>query len=191
MPSLEKSFEELKQQIKHARRLSNTGDDPIYYLIFQPGEIIKVKQQMKVWTARLKKEGWDVHTLSLAEVVNAFLKNAHLRDVWLEAEKDSPLDFESINTTLREALLYDDVVTEKVLEKLQDLNGKSKSILFITDIEALHPYMRVGAIEQKLQGKVSVPTVILYPGVRTGKSSLKFLGIYPGDGNYRSMHIGG
>ncbi len=191
MPSLEESFEELKCQIKYARRLSNTGDDPIYYLIFQPGEMIKVKQQMKVWTARLKKEGWDVHILSLAEVVNVFLKNAPLRDVWLEAEKENPLDFESINTTLREALLYDDVVTEKVLEKIQELNGKSHSILFITDIEALHPYMRVGAIEQKLLGKVSVPTVILYPGVRTGKSSLKFLGIYPEDGNYRSIHIGG
>jgi len=114
-----------------------------------------------------------------------------LRDVWLESEKENPLDFESINTTLREALLYDDVVTKKVLEKLQELNGKSQSILFITDIEALHPYMRVGAIEQKLLGKVNVPTVILYPGVRTGKSSLKFLGIYPEDGNYRSIHIGG
>ncbi len=191
MPSLEESFEELKQQIKHARRLSNTGDDPVYYLIFQPGEIINVKRQMKVWTARLKKEGWNVHTLSLAEVVNAFLKNAPLRDIWLEAEKENPLDFESINTTLREALLYDDVVTEKVLEKIQELNGKSQSILFITDIEALHPYMRVGAIEQKLLGKVSVPTVILYPGLRTGKSSLKFLGIYPENGNYRSIHIGG
>ena len=132
-----------------------------------------------------------MHTLSLAEVVNAFLKNAPLRDVWLESEKENPLDFESINTTLREALLYDDVVTKKVLEKLQELNGKSQSILFITDIEALHPYMRVGAIEQKLLGKVRVPTVILYPGVRTGKSSLKFLGIYPEDGNYRSIHIGG
>ena len=191
MPLLEKSFEELRRQIKYARRLSNTGDDPVYYLIFQPGEMMKVKQQMKAWIARLKKEGWDVHTLSLAEVINSFLRIAPLRDFWLEAEKENPLDFESINTTLREALLYDDVVTEKVLKKIQELNGKSKSILFITDIEALHPYMRVGAIEHKLQGKVSVPTVILYPGVRTGKSSLKFLGIYPEDGNYRSIHIGG
>ena len=191
MPLLEESFEDLKQQIKHARRLSNTGDDPVYYLIFQPAQIMAVKRQIKVWTARLKKEGWNVHILSLAEVVNAFLKNAPLRDVWLESEKENPLDFESINTTLREALLYDDVVTKKVLEKLQELNGKSQSILFITDIEALHPYMRVGAIEQKLLGKVNVPTVILYPGVRTGKSSLKFLGIYPEDGNYRSIHIGG
>jgi len=180
MPSLEESFEELKRQIKYARRLSNTGDDPVYYLIFRPGEMMRVKQQMKVWKARLKKEEWDVHTLSLAEVVNSFLRSVPLREFWLEAEKENPLDFESINTTLREALLYDDVVTERVL-----------TVLFITDIEALHPYMRVGAIEQRLQGRVGVPTVILYPGIRTGKSSLKFLGIYPEDGNYRSIHIGG
>jgi len=191
MPSLEESFEECKRQIKHARRLSNTGDDPVYYLIFRPGEMMRVKQQMKVWTARLKKEGWDVHTLSLAEVVNSFLRSAPLREFWLEAEKENPLDFESINTTLREALLYDDVITQRVLEKLKELGGRAQTVLLITDIEALHPYMRVGAIEQKLQGKVSVPTVILYPGIRTGKSSLKFLGIYPEDGNYRSIHIGG
>jgi len=61
----------------------------------------------------------------------------------------------------------------------------------VTDLEALHPYLRVGSIEQKLQGKFTVPTVFLYPGIRTGKATLKFLGIYPEDGNYRSTHIGG
>jgi hypothetical protein len=27
--------------------------------------------------------------------------------------------------------------------------------------------------------------------VRTGKTLLKFLGFYPADGNYRSVHVGG
>jgi hypothetical protein len=27
--------------------------------------------------------------------------------------------------------------------------------------------------------------------VRTGKTRLKFLGFYPEDGNYRSVHVGG
>jgi hypothetical protein len=55
----------------------------------------------------------------------------------------------------------------------------------------LHPYLRIGAIEQRLQGKVTVPVVILYPGTRRGQTNLSFLGIYPEDGNYRSIHIGG
>lgn len=54
-----------------------------------------------------------------------------------------------------------------------------------------HPYMRIGSIEGQLQGKFSVPTVFLYPGIRTGKTRLKFLGFYPEDGNYRSVHVGG
>jgi hypothetical protein len=61
----------------------------------------------------------------------------------------------------------------------------------ITDLEALHPYLRVGVLEQKLSGKFTIPVIILYPGVREGKATLRFLGFYPADGNYRSIHFGG
>ena len=79
----------------------------------------------------------------------------------------------------------------RLAEKLQSLAGSTNTVLFVTDIEALHPYLRVGVLEQQLQGRFTVPTVFLYPGVRDGKTTLKFLGIYPADGNYRSVHIGG
>ena len=65
------------------------------------------------------------------------------------------------------------------------------ALILVTDLEALHPYIRIGAIEAGLQGKFNVPTVFLYPGIRTGKTRLKFLGFYPEDGNYRSLHVGG
>ena len=50
---------------------------------------------------------------------------------------------------------------------------------------------RIGAIEGQLAGCFCVPTVFFYPGERTGKTKLKFLGFYPEDGNYRSVHVGG
>lgn len=71
------------------------------------------------------------------------------------------------------------------------LEGKPSTIMLVTDLEALHPYLRIGAIEAQLQGKFHVPTVFLYPGTRTGKTRLRFLGFYPEDGNYRSVHVGG
>jgi hypothetical protein len=74
---------------------------------------------------------------------------------------------------------------------LANLEGKKNGLVLVTDLEALHPYMRIGAIESNLQGKFHVPTVFLYPGVRTGKTRLMFLGFYPEDGNYRSVHVGG
>ncbi len=63
------------------------------------------------------------------------------------------------------------------------------SVLLITDLEALHPYLRIGAVEQQLVGRFAIPTVILYPGTAGGAYSRRFLGIHKEDGNYRSPHI--
>jgi hypothetical protein len=80
---------------------------------------------------------------------------------------------------------------KRLEEALAPLEGNEKALMLVTDLEALHPFLRIGAIESQLQGKFHVPTVFLYPGVRTGKTRLKFLGFYPEDGNYRSVHVGG
>ena len=77
------------------------------------------------------------------------------------------------------------------LVQQQDVDAGQNALLLVTDLEALHPFLRIGAIESQLQGKFHVPTIFLYPGVRTGKTRLKFLGFYPEDGNYRSVHVGG
>ena len=75
--------------------------------------------------------------------------------------------------------------------RLTELEGKPQALLLVTDLEALHPYVRIGTIEGQLLGRFKLPTVFLYPGVRTGRTGLKFLGFYPSDGNYRSVHVGG
>jgi len=79
----------------------------------------------------------------------------------------------------------------KLENTLQEIEGRDNAILLVTDLEALHPYVRIGAIESQLQGKFTIPTVFFYPGERTGKTRLKFLGFYPEDGSYRSVHVGG
>ena len=127
----------------------------------------------------------------MADAVHQILQNHDLREIWLESEQEDPLAFREINDTLADALMADDALKNALDDKLQSLAGIKTALLLITDLEALHPYLRVGTLEQKLQGRFTVPTVILYPGVRTGRTTLRFLGIYPEDGNYRSTHIGG
>jgi len=63
-------------------------------------------------------------------------------------------------------------------------------LLLLTDLEVLHPYLRINSIEAQLQGAIKCPIVVLYPGKREGKTSLRFLEFYPADPNYRSEHIG-
>ena len=91
----------------------------------------------------------------------------------------------------RPGLISNDTLQRKLDEKLAQLEGDKTALVLVTDLESLHPYLRIGAIESRLQGKFHVPTIFLYPGVRTGKTRLRFLGFYPEDGNYRSMHVGG
>jgi hypothetical protein len=194
MASPSENFDDLWQRLRAGRGLTNSGDDPVYYLVFRPEEMLEVKRLRKQWAARLAKQGWTMETISMADTVLEIFRKEELRDVWLSSPANTACDREStaeINKTLEDTLTADDLLKRKIEAKLESLRGRSQTVLFITDLEALHPYLRVGVLEQKLQGKFTVPTVILYPGIRDGKTTLRFLGFYPPDGNYRSVHIGG
>ena len=191
MDSLQQNFDELRRRLKHGRGMDHASDDPVFYLVFKPEEMLTVKRRMKQWVAKLNIEGWKVHIFSMVEVVHQIFRNNDLRDIWLDSEQDAPLDFDSINDTLADVLTRDNTLRNELEGRLKTLKGQADTVLFITDLEALHPYLRVGTIEQGLQGRFTVPTVVLYPGKRSGRTTLSFLGIYPEDGNYRSIHIGG
>jgi hypothetical protein len=189
MPSLDDNFKELQQRLRDGWTLRNTGGDPIWYLVFAPEEMLRVKRRLKIWRSQLNLDGWHLEVLSLASVIADYSASNPLRPLWLSGEQANP-DLDDANATLRAALVDSRIVEQQVLAALERLAEQPKGLLLITDIEAIHPYLRIGAIEQRLQGKVPAPIVILYPGRRTGHT-LSFLGIYPDDGNYRSDHIGG
>jgi len=190
MSSLRADFNEVLARIKAGRAFAHASFEPIFYLVFSPEQILEVKRQMPAWTARLKNDGWRVHTFSIATEINQILAAAPLRKIWLAADSKVPLQWEKTNKALANALSKG-VLQNKLESVLGKLETDSRNILLVTDIEALHPYMRIGAIESQLQGKFKIPTIFLYPGTRTGKTRLKFLGFYPEDGNYRSVHVGG
>ena len=109
----------------------------------------------------------------------------------LAEDKASPLDWSRTNRALADIVTSGGGLLRGLEDALRPLEGNSNALLLVTDLEALHPFLRIGAIESQLQGKFHVPTVFFYPGMRTGKTRLKFLGFYPEDGNYRSVHVGG
>lgn len=190
MSSLKTDFNELIKRIKTGRELGHASFEPIFYLVFSPKQILDVKRQMPAWTAKLKNEGWRVNIFSMAVEINKILEAAPLRKIWLAADTKAPLQWDKTNKALANAL-GNGTLQKKLEAVLEDLESDPRNILLVTDIEALHPYMRIGAIESRLQGKFTLPTIFFYPGTRTGKTQLKFLGFYPEDGNYRSVHVGG
>lgn len=191
MSSLKADFDELRERIRHGRELGSAGFEPIYYFVFSPEQILEVKRQTPAWVAKLRQEGWEVHEFSVAEQVWGLLKNDPFWSLCVDQDKLAPLDWPRTNKALADILTADNALLMRLEAVLQPLEGKPNALLLVTDLEALHPFMRIGAIESQLQGKFHVPTIFLYPGIRTGKTRLKFLGFYPEDGNYRSVHVGG
>ncbi len=190
MASLNDNFKELVRRIKQGRELTHASYEPIYYLIFPPADILNVKRELPAWTANLRNNNWDVHVFSVAGHILDLLQNAKLRQLWLTADRKTPTGWEKTNQALAN-YLSNGALQTRLEEQLAALEGNPRALLLVTDLEALHPYLRIGAIESQLQGKFTVTTVFLYPGERTGKTRLKFLGFYPEDGNYRSVHVGG
>lgn len=191
MSSLQADFGELLRRIEAGREFAHASFEPIFYLVFDPRDVLEVKRQTPGWLARLKSEGWDVHTFSIAEQVADILGADPMRWAWLAGDRNAPQDWQRTNGSLANALTSQAQLQSRLEALLAGLEGKTSAIVLVTDLEALHPYLRIGAIEAQLQGKFHVPTVFLYPGRRTGKTQLRFLGFYPEDGNYRSVHVGG
>ncbi len=191
MSSLKADFDELRERIRHGRELGHASFEPIYYLIFDPSDIVEVKRNTPAWTAKLHNEGWDVSIFSIAEEIEKILAADPRRPLWLMADKKAPHDWAKTNQSLANALISNGALQQRLEESLSAMDENKNGLLLVTDLEALHPYMRIGAIESNLQGKFQVPTIFFYPGTRTGKTRLKFLGFYPEDGNYRSVHVGG
>jgi hypothetical protein len=198
MQSLKDKFDEVCLRVRNGRRLESTGSTPIHYLVFPAKQIIEVKQQTKTWIAKLENNDWNVVVLSFAEAVNSILRGHKFRKTWLQGEKAllsrateaiPKSAVAEITTTLRKALTEGPELLSMVREKLDEAASKPNGLLLLTDLEALHPYLRINTIEAQIMDQIRCPVVVLYPGKREGKTSLRFLEFYPADPNYRSEHI--
>ena len=199
MHSLKDKFDELRHRLANGRSIESTGSEPVFYLVFPVAEILEVKRQTKAWIAKLSNEGWRVVTLSMVDAVASVLQQHKLRKFWLLGEKQKlaaaaaagePIDYRDTVTTLKKALTEGSELVTLIESKLAEAASSPDGLLLLTDLEALHPYLRINTIEAKLQNNVLCPVVVLYPGKREGKTSLRFLEFYPADPNYRSEHIG-
>lgn len=173
MSLLKSNFDELVAKIKQGREFTHASFEPIYYLVFSPEEIVAVKRQKTAWLAKLKSEGWNVKEFSIAQQISVLLNkiNPVVRKMWEAADKKDPLNFNKVTQSIANNLTKEGEGLKEVFESfLLEAEKDPNSLILVTDLEALHPYMRIGSIESGLQGKFNVPTVFLYPGVRNGEN---------------------
>ncbi len=186
-------FDELRERLTDPTTLNPASGDPIFYFVYPPARILTVRRLLPGWIARLRHEH-DLHvqTLSLSEIVWELVDASGFWETSIEME--SSFEQGQVNESIRDILRQNNALIARVAQAAAgDLPGvvPGKTILFITDVELLHPYFRTRPMEMNLHNKVRLPTVFFYPGRRVGQYGLHFLDFYPEDPGYRSPAIGG
>ncbi len=186
MSSLDSTFDELRAQLKKPDALNATKSDPLFYFVHAPEETLDIRNKAPLWTAMLREDGKEVQVVSFSALFWKLIDESGRWDDWLEIESD--YEPGEINEAVRDVLRGGNALAEAVAGYV---SGPSPDrVVFLIDTGLLHPYFRVRAIESALHDRVKVPTVLFYPGRRSGQYGLRFLGFYGEDGNYRSTLIG-
>ena len=185
---LDEDFEELRGWLGRTDSLNPAHSDPIFYFVFSPRQILTVRRLLPTWIARLRNQnGLTVETLSLSEVMWKLLDESGRWSSWLEVEEDA--EQHELNQAVSDVLQTGNALVEQVARRA--MTERPNTILFVLDLEVLHPFFRSRAIESYLNNKVRVPTVFFYPGRRVGQYGLHFLDFYSEDAGYRSTITGG
>ncbi len=187
MVSLDEQFKLLRAQLGQPATLNPAKSDPLFYFVYPVAQMLELKRWIPIWIAQLRSDGFDVQRISFSELVWQLVDESGRYGPWLELEAGA--DMEQINEAVREVLRREDLLAEEVAARID--RASEHSVVLLTEAEMLHPYFRTRTIESKLHDRVRVPTVIFYPGRRSGQYGLHFLEFYPVDGNYRSTLIGG
>ena len=187
MYSLDSAFNELLDRIRDPDALNPAKSAPIIYFAYPPELMLDLKKHLPRWAAKIREAGFEVRRLSLADVLWDTIDRSGRWDVWLELEADAETD--QINEAVRDVLRQGNTLVDRVAELIE--STPEGTVVLLTEAELLHPYFRTRTIESRLHDKVKTPTVVLYPGRRSGQYGLHFLDFYPVDGNYRSTLIGG
>ncbi|SHF72998.1 protein of unknown function [Desulfacinum infernum DSM 9756] len=187
MYSLDSAFNELIDKIRDPDALNPAKSDPIFYFAYPPELMLDLKRRLPRWTSKIREAGFDVRRVSLADILWGLVDDSGRWDDWLKLEADADVD--QINEAVRDVLRQGNALVDRVAEAVE--SAPEGTVVLLTEAELLHPYFRTRTIESRLHDKVGTPTVIFYPGRRSGQYGLHFLDFYPVDGNYRSTLLGG
>src|SRR5581483_5210040 len=187
MPSLDETFDTLTTHLRHPESLNPAKSDPFFYFVHDPAETLTVKQRLGVWSSVLRNEGWTIDHVSLSKLIWEIVDASGRWDEWLTLEPEA--DPEAMNEAISDVLRTENALVESLARHVSQ--EQPRTIVFVTDAVALHPYFRARSLESGLHDRVKVPTVIFYPGHRSGQYGLHFFAFYNFNGTIAASCLGG
>ena len=187
MYSLDNAFNELIDKIREPDALNAAKSAPVFYFRYPADQGLSLKKHIPRLISKLRENGLDVLRVSFADLIWNVVDESGRWASWLDLE--SSADPEQIDESVRDALRQGDALIKRTAAAIA--TASRETIVFLTEAELLHPYLRTRVVEEYLHNEVAFRTVIFYPGERSGQFGLKFLGFYKEDSGYRATIIGG
>jgi len=164
-------------------RLSAYHDMPYALFRYDPNDELEMRKESTLISIRLEQAGKRVTRISLAECLEEAMSSIQPLDEWFEAERREGTDtiVETIHAVLAEHAPLDDLVAQRMPADADPL----ADVVLIHRAGALFPVYRTFTLLELLKGRVSVPTVLFYPGALDGAAGLRFMGVLEAEHNYR------
>ena len=164
-------------------RISAYHDMPYALFRYDPAEEFELRTQVTLLETRLSQKGKRVTRISLAECLDAAMRSQHPLPEWFEAEREQGSG--SVVDTVHAVLSEYAPLVELVADRMPVDPDPVRDVVFITRTGALFPVYRTFSLLEQLKGRVSVPTVLFYPGELDGAAGLRFMGVLDAEHNYR------
>jgi hypothetical protein len=185
--SLDADLRRLAAAVIEADGGRSVSRDPFFYLVHDPGRTADVHRRLPPWIANLRERGVTARQVSFADLTWELIGQSGRWDAWIDAEASGDFSRAEVNSAV--ATYLSQTLVERVAREVA--TPAPGTVVVFTDTDALHPWYRVRTLEAALHDRIKVPTVVLYPGRRSGQYGLRFLNLYAVDNNYRATLIGG
>lgn len=179
---LTERLEPLLKSPNLAREISTYQGVPFGLFAYPPTAERELRREVQMLTTRVEHEASRcVSTISMADLLWRAIRTAYPPDgrALFDAERSMGAEIperrlDVLQETIRAVVSDVLPLPQLIAESTQDLDP-DKSVVFLTRVGALYPAYRASALLENLMGVVRVPTILFYPGTRTGTNTLRFM----------------
>lgn len=165
-------------------KLSAYHDMPYAIFRYDPEDEFELRREVTMLCTRLEQAGKRApRRVSLAQCLDAAMRSQRPLEEWFDAERE--MGTATVVETIHSILSTDAPLVDLVASQLPEDGDPRFDTVFILRTGALFPVYRTFSLLEQLKGRVTVPTVLFYPGTLDGAAGLKFMGVLDAEHNYR------
>jgi hypothetical protein len=170
--ALDSKFADLEHRLlKGYEQIGRGIGVPFLLVLYPPSQETQVQRETRSLVNKLRAEDQQVELIDCNDVLLDYLHRSGELYRAIKAERRDPSALRDFG--LGEVLANE--LVERVIRAEQDMN--QRGMIFLVRLGALHPFLLPNIIQERLAGRIHVPTVFLVPAEDDNGSNYLFLGV--------------